>query len=235
MRRGALGAIATLAVIGAGWGGWTLVQGDALRVQRVTVVGAGVEGPRTIAAAADLDGRSLLRLDLDAAARRVRALPGVAEATVERDWPNGARIAVVEHIGWGYWQAAGERVVIDATGLVPPRARPPHDGAPTVVEIAAARAPGPGERVDADTVALLERMYREGVFDRLQVQPTGFEFRRDRGLTIRVAAGPAAVFGDSQSYEFKVAAWGSLLERMEGQALDAREIDLRFGQQLVLR
>ncbi len=62
-----------------------------------------------------------------------------------------------------------------------------------------------------------------------------FVFRRDRGLTVVVEDGPDALFGDSHDYEFKVAAWGALLDRIEREHLDVAEIDMRFGRHLVLR
>ena len=34
---------------------------------------------------------------------------------------------------------------------------------------------------------------------------------------------------------FKVAAWGALLDRIEEQRLEVREIDLRFGRHVVMR
>ena len=34
---------------------------------------------------------------------------------------------------------------------------------------------------------------------------------------------------------FKVAAWGALLDRIEQEQLEVHEIDLRFGDQLVMR
>jgi hypothetical protein len=228
--------VAVVAIASAAYGAWWLWDGDALRVQNVSVEGAQVADARLIEQLADLDGRSLLTLDGGAAAQRVlEALPEVKAVSVRREWPQRAVIEVTEHQGWGYWQAGGRRVVVDETGRVLGRARPPAATAPTLLEIGATGAYEVGEMTDADTVALVARMLSDGTFDRLRVTPLRFEFRRDRGLTIVTADGPRAVFGDSQHFEFKVAAWGALLDRIEAERLDVSEIDLRFGNQLVMR
>ena len=70
---------------------------------------------------------------------------------------------------------------------------------------------------------------------RLGVTVERFEFHHDRGLVVRVSGGPDAVFGDSHNYDFKVAAWGALLDQLAEEAHDIQEIDLRFGRHLVMR
>ena len=227
--------VVTLAALGgAAYGATWLVLGDSLRVRSVTVVGAQIVDPRAVATAADVAGDSLLTLDDGAAAERVAALPAVRSATVHRDWPRGVVIDVTEHQGWGYWQASGVRLVIDVEGNVHERARPPAADAPTIVEIGPSSESGV-MAPDPDTVLLIDRLLREHAFDRLRVTPSGFLFSRDRGLTVLIEGGPDAVLGDSSSYDFKVAAWGALLDRIEQEQLEVSEIDLRFGKHLVMR
>ena len=232
-------ALVTLAIAlpaGAAYGGYTLLSSDALRVHHVEVVGAEIAAPHAIVAAADLAGRSLLALDADvAAARVVAALPELKAATVRRAWPQGVVIEVVEHQGWGYWQAAGRRVVVDAEGLVLERGRPPAPDAVTIFAIGSELPPQAGQVMDTDTVQTVARLIADARSERLGIALERFEFRQDRGLVVRVEDGPDAVFGDSHNYAFKVAAWGALLDRVEQQRLEVREIDLRFGRQLVLR
>jgi hypothetical protein len=233
--------VVTLAVFAAIGGtvygtGWLLVS-DTLRVRDVTVVGAQITDPFAIARASGVGGDSLLTLDAGEAAARIAALEGVREATVHRDWPNGVIIDVIEEQAWGYWQTGEVRRLIAADGKVLGLARAPAEGAPTIIEVGPpATAPGPHlVEPDRDTVQLVARLSNDGSFRHLRVTPTGFIFRRDRGLTVLVEQGPHAVFGDSHNYEFKVAAWGALLDRIEEQQIDANEIDLRFGGSLVLR
>jgi hypothetical protein len=221
---------------GGGYGTYTLLSSDALRVRHAEVSGAELAGAHEIVAAADLGGRSLLALDANAAAAQVvAALPEVQAASVRRAWPQGVVIEVVEHQGWGYWQAAGRRVVIDAEGLVLERGRPPAADAVTIFEVDATLPPRHGQVMDTDTVQVVARLVADARSQRLGIDIGRFEFRRDRGLAVRVEEGPDAVFGDSHNYDFKVAAWGALLDRIEHERLEVREIDLRFGRQLVMR
>ena len=229
-------ALAIALPAGASYGGYVLLTSDALRVRHVEVLGAEIAEPHAIVAAADLGGRSLLALDADAAAAQVvAALPELKAAVVRRAWPQGVVIEVVEHQGWGYWQAAGRRVVVDAEGLVLERGRAPSPDAVTIFEIGGALPPQAGQVTDRDTVETVARLIADARSERLRIDLERFEFRHDRGLVVRVEGGPDAVFGDSHNYDFKVAAWGALLDRVERQRLEVREIDLRFGRQLVLR
>ena len=228
---------ATLLAVTAGlaYGTQLVLLGDTLRVRDVTVIGAEVADPFEIAAAAGVTGQSLLTLDGDAAAARVASLPAVRSATVQRDWPRGVVIDVTEHQGWGYWQLGSDRRVIDVEGQISERARPPAADAPTIIEVGPAVAAGGRIGPDRDAVRLVDRLLSDGAFNRLRVTPAGFLFQRDRGLVVLIEGGPDAVFGDSHNYEFKVAAWGALLDRIEEQRIEVQEIDLRFGRHVVMR
>lgn len=115
--RRAFVSLAVVAVLGAvAYGAAWMTMGDSLRVRQVNVVGSQVVSPYSVAAAAELDGSSLLRVDIEAAETRVAALPGVASVEITRDWPQGVQVTVVEQQGWGYWQAGGQRVLVDAAG-----------------------------------------------------------------------------------------------------------------------
>lgn len=226
---GAAGVIGAMVL-----GGWWLWTGGALRVNTVIVAGTEVVDANAVVAAAAVQGESIVTLDTDAVAARIEALPGVRSAAVERDIPRSVLIQVIEEQGWGYWQAAGIRSVIDAEGNVLETARPPVEHAPIVYE-SGGQPLQPGGAADRDTVILVTRLLSDGTFQRLNILPTQFEFDRARGLTIRIAGGPSAVFGDSHDYEFKVAAWAALLERINTEQIAAAEVDLRFGRELVVR
>jgi hypothetical protein len=212
-----------------------LYRSDAFRVRRIEVVGAQVVDPQVAANAARLAQESLIRLDTAAAARRIAELPGIVDARVHRDWPHSIVVDITERQGWGYWQVLGNRAVIDAEGRVVDKARPPAADAPTIVEVGAGQPLEPGATVDRDTVALITRLRSDGTFQRIGVQPQHFEFERSRGLVIKVDGGPAAIFGDSHDYEFKVAAWGATNARIKAERMKVNEIDLRFGKELVVR
>ena len=251
-RRGmiALSVLGTTAMIA---GGVWLYRSPTFRVRVIDVQGVQVADPQAVAKAAGLSGSSLLTLDLDRAESEVVKLGAVKAAKVTRDWPHSIRIEVTEHQAWGYWQAGSQRLVIDETGRILEQSRPPTADAPTIVELAAAVPDAKGVSIDRDTVQLVNRLRTDGTFERLKVKPTSFVFRRDRGLTVLVADGPAAVLGDSSNYEFKVRTWQALLDQVRagrvpqvqaaagaaqkpGQSAPmASEIDLRFGRNVVLR
>jgi hypothetical protein len=168
----------------------------------------------------------------------VEALPAVKSATVTRVWPRRVRIEVVEHQAWGYWQAAGQRLVIDSQGRVLQSYRPAPPNAPTIIDVAAPRDVRDGVVGDADTVLLVARLLADGVFARHALTPSHYLFQRDRGLTVMVPGGPDAVFGDSTNYEFKVRALEAVLRELRSRdagSPQVAEVDLRFGRNVVLR
>ena len=234
-RRLALAMAALLLLPAAGAGAVQLVWGDTFRVQEIRVDGLEVAEPLAVAAAADVEGASLLWLDEAAVERRIEELAAVREARVSRDWPRGVSIAVVEEQGWGYWQRAGVRSVIDPDGRVLSHARPPAPGAVTIFELAPPSGRDRALSPDPDTVRLVHRLLTDGSVERLRVRPVAFVFDPDRGLAVVVEDGPNALMGDSHDYEFKVAAWGALLDRIERDGLEVTELDLRFGRRMVLR
>jgi hypothetical protein len=227
------GGVAILGSIAYGLS-WLLL-GNSLRVRDIHVTGTQVADPRQVASVAQVAHKSLLRLDSSDAARRVEGLPEIKGATVSRRWLRGVQIEVVERQAWGYWQAGGMRVVIDEKGNTLERARPPKSDAPTVIEIGGTTDFANHRVSDPDTVQLVSQLYADGTFARLKVRPTGFVFRRDRGLTVLVEGGPDVVFGDSNNYSFKVATWAALVGQLARDARATREIDLRFGQRVVMR
>jgi hypothetical protein len=212
-----------------------LVTGDTFRVREINVVGAQVEDARAIAFASGLGRSSLLTLDTGGAEEAIGELPGVKSVTVSRAWPHGARIEIVEHQAWGYWQVANQVFEIDAEGRVLERARPAPEGAPTIIELAGPRDGSDADGVDTDTVQLVARMVEDGTFDDIGIEALGFVFRQDRGLTVLVDESPSAIFGDSSNYEFKVQAWRGLVREIRENGIEAQEIDLRFGRNVVLR
>ncbi|RZS82914.1 cell division protein FtsQ [Motilibacter rhizosphaerae] len=97
--------------------GWVALGTSALGVHTVEVRGTDRVPAAAVRAAVGVRaGFPLPRVDPAAAARRVRALPAVASATVTRVWPHTLRVQVVERqpvavvqkgSGWSYVDAAG--------------------------------------------------------------------------------------------------------------------------------
>ena len=234
-RRAAIALTLLVLAPAAGLGALELLWGDTLRVQEVRVDGVEVTHPLAVAAAAGVEGDSLLWLDEAAAARRIEQLPTVREARVSREWPRAIAVVVVEEQGWGYWQRGDVRRVIDADGRVLTHGRPPAPEAVTIFEVTRPAAPAGALRPDPDTVRLVDRLLQDSTFTRLRVTPRAFVFDPERGLAVVTEESPDALFGDSHDYDFKIAAWGALLDRIERDRLEVSEIDLRFGRRMVLR
>ncbi|MEX2372514.1 MAG: FtsQ-type POTRA domain-containing protein, partial [Dehalococcoidia bacterium] len=239
-RRIARALVATSALGGVAYGAAWVVTGDSLRVVEIDITGAQVVDPHAVAFVSNLGRESMLTLDLAAADAAIEAMPAVKAATVERAWPDGVRITLTEHQAWGYWQAGGRVHVIDRDGQVLRQARPAPKDAPTIIDVASPLDLADGAIGDPDTVRLVARLLDEGVFEAARLRPTAFIFQRDRGLTVVAEGGPAAVFGDSSNYEFKVQAFGQVLRqiRAAGDATGSpqvAEVDLRFGRNVVLR
>lgn len=238
-RRIGIATFGVTSVCGVLYGAAWLVTGDTLRVQQIDITGAQVVDPHTVAVASDLGGESMLTLDLGRAEQALEALPAVKDASVTRDWPHGVSITVQEHQAWGYWQAAGQVYVIDADGNVLQAARPAPEGAPTIIDVASPQDLAGGHVADPDTVHLVARLLEDRVFQQAGLEPTGFIFKRDRGLTVIAEDGPDAVFGDSSNYEFKVQAFEEVLQQLQDReqagAPQVAEVDLRFGRNVVLR
>ncbi len=62
-------------------------------------------------------GQPLLRVDTDAAARRVAALPRVAKARVQRVYPSTVRITVTERVAAVFFDTADGPHLMDADGV----------------------------------------------------------------------------------------------------------------------
>lgn len=78
---------------------WLLVGSSAFAVKDITITGAKrLTTLEVQAALAVAPGTPLAKVDTDAAASRVRGLAPVASVQVERDWPRGLQVTVVERV-----------------------------------------------------------------------------------------------------------------------------------------
>lgn len=127
-----LGALLTLGTLAT----WVVLTSTLLGVREVEVTGVGASRVAQVdllevrAVVGVADGTPLARVDLDEAASRVERLPGVASATVTRDWPRGLHVDVVERQPVAALEVDGRWRAMDATGAVfgsyeqPPQAMP---------------------------------------------------------------------------------------------------------------
>ncbi len=107
--------VATLAAAG-----YLAVQSSLLAVRSLDVEGALHTSPDSIRSALGVStGQHMLDVDEPAAAERVKALPWVETATVERRWPGTVQVAVTERtIKAVVPDGAGGWLLVDGTGRV---------------------------------------------------------------------------------------------------------------------
>jgi cell division protein FtsQ len=93
-----LGVVLVLVALGgAAVGGWCLLHSRWLSARVVTVVGSVHTPTAEIEAVAGLGAHPpMVDVDPGAVAGRLEQLPWVRRATVERQWPDGVRVTVVE-------------------------------------------------------------------------------------------------------------------------------------------
>lgn len=230
----AAGALAFAAFVA---GAWWVYHSPLLSLNEVSVEGASLVSADLVRETAGLEGETIIRPDFAAARERLVALPMVRSARIERDWPNGARVVVVERQPWGVWQLAGQPFVVDDEGVVIDA--PPPPGAPVIVQTDAAPPLAPGSRVDFGAVAVVRELTPTA--QRTVGRPVAtMEFSRASGLVV-VLAGTADVpetrvtFGDVQAYEFKLAALYAVIRQAQDEGRDVRAVDLRFGQRVAVQ
>lgn len=110
-----LWAVALVAPVVAGV--WVLVGSSLLAVRTVEVEGVRrLTAAQVLAAAGVVPGTPLAKVDTGTVAERVRTLAPVASVAVDRDWPRGLRLQVVERVPVaGVRQGSGFSLV-DRTG-----------------------------------------------------------------------------------------------------------------------
>ena len=95
-RRRLVVVVCLAALAAAAVGGWFLVHSRWLSARVVTVVGSVHTPPAEIAVAGLAGHPPMVDVDPGAAAARLERLPWVRSATVQRQWPDGVRVTVVE-------------------------------------------------------------------------------------------------------------------------------------------
>ncbi|SDP13859.1 cell division protein FtsQ [Nakamurella panacisegetis] len=148
-----LAAFVLMAIVGAG--AYVVYRTPVFGLQQLEVAAGGGDlsgdvSDEVRAAAGIAEGTPLINIDLDAARRRVLAVPEVATATVARHWPNAVVITVTQRVPVAVTKANGSMWLLD------------HDGDP-YIRVSAANVPAglltlqlatPGAG-DAATVAAL--------------------------------------------------------------------------------
>lgn len=225
-------ALRRLAVLGVllavAAGAWLVWQSPLLRVASVSVTGADNLDPAALAESSGLKGQNILLADTGKAEARVSAMAMVKSVSIERRWPGRMVIKVEERQPWGYWQVKDQLYVIDDEGVVLDGGRP-GEGTPTIVNVDSEQQFLPGERVDADAVALAKNLI-ESSPRALGRGVLALEYSDHSGLTALLSGGLRATFGDSRDLDYKLSVLYVLLQRAQEQSFQVHAVDLRFGE-----
>ena len=203
-----------------------LLNSPLFDIESVDVEGTEVVSAASVRQLVGLKGQHVMLADLEAARKRVAALPMIKEVTVLRDWPNGIRVVIVEREPWGRWRANNTVWAIDAEGVILEGAAPSSDG-PIVTQVSALPAIHAGAIVDTSAIELATELQRRGAPLPLP-GVLAYEWSLSDGLVIITEHG-RIVFGDADGLDYKYAVW-DLLEReaqLRGEPL--LFADLRFG------
>lgn len=208
---------------------WVLWESPLLAVRTVQV--DGVHG-LTVAAVRDAAGLTtgtpLLKVDVDAAAARVRRLPQVASAQVARGWPDRVVVTVTERAPVAVVDVSGHRWLADRTGVLfeTVTGNPPDGVVPLQVD-------HPGPR-DAATRAGLGAIAALPPSARSQLGSVSATSGED--VVLHLTDGTTVVWGDGSEAAAKAAALAALLHQIEaGAVAGAGTIDVSAPHAVVLR
>ncbi len=203
-----------------------LINSPLLQITTVEVQGADVVSPAAVRQLAGIKGQHVLLADLDAARRRIRALPMVKDVAISRNWPSGVKVVIVERMPWGRWRANDTVWAIDSEGVVLEGPALPYDG-PIVTQTSALPAIAAGARVDTTAVRMVQDLHERGAPLPLPAV-IDYQWSLSDGLIVITEHG-RIVFGGADGLYFKYRVW-TLLER---EAFSRNEpllfADLRFG------
>jgi cell division protein FtsQ len=226
-----VGAVLALLLATASWALW---ESPLFAVRAVQVDGVHADDGQGLSAAEVRDtaglriGTPLLQVDLDAAAARVRRLPQVAGAQVSRGWPDRVVVTVAERVPVAVVERAGQRVLVDAGGVVFDTITGPLPVGVVPLEVS---APGPA---DAATRAALAAVDALPAAVRAQVSAVSAPTAGQVTLTL---PGPVTVlWGDGGAAAAKAAALRGLLDQFRSGALPkAAVVDVSAPDAVVLR
>lgn len=217
-------AVVVLALLG--WGLWS---GPLLAVRSVQVDGASTMPAELVREAAGIqDGRSLLRVDVDAARGAVAELPQVESVTVTRGWPSRVVITLVERTPLAVVGEAGRRSLVDERGVL-------FDSvtgeAPAGVVPLSVRDPGPDDEATLAAlaaIAALPEAVREQVAEVSALDADAIVLTLDDGTVVH--------WGGADESGTKAETLAALLATFaEGFLEPAAEVDLSVPSAVVVR
>jgi cell division protein FtsQ len=224
MRERRVGAVAVLALVVVGVGGWLVVNSPLFSVRHIRVLGnITLTADEVISLAGVSEGENLFRLapgDLEEALRRN---PWVAEVAVEREWPSTLVLRVTERAPVGWARVSGDRrVLVAADGTVLAAVKRKPDQLPSLGSLELSPAPGSlyeGPRPVLEVAASFAPELRRQVAGVLV---------GESGVDLRLRVGGTVLYGPASSTDAKNAALVSILRQVRREALRIEYVDVRI-------
>ena len=196
--------VVAAAVVLAGVAGWVVLASPLLVVRAVEVTGTSRLSEPQVADAADVPSSTpLARLDTEAIADRVLALPAVRSVVVDLAWPDTVRIAVAERQPAAVRRQGGRLHLLDRSGVAFATVRRRPAGLPLVSGVAGARPEA--LRAALDVLESVPADVRRRLVEVRAVSPEQVTLRLTRGRTV--------VWGSPERGERKAAVLSALLSR----------------------
>ena len=227
-RRRLLVALAVTAVL-AGLVGWVLLGSPLLAVRSVQVDGEdGLPERQVVATAGITAGTPLIRVDTEAAAARVAALPQVASVEVTRGWPNTVVVTLAERVPVAVVTDGGSRQLVDAGGVVFDTIT---GAAPDGVVPLDVAEPGPDDPATEAALGALTALPRD-----VREEVTGVAADTADDVLLTLTDGRSVLWGSADRTDRKAEVLGALLEQIESGALDPADVlDVSTPDSVVLR
>lgn len=191
-------------------------------VDRVAVTGTSVLGPDQVRAAAHVaHGTPLVRVDTAAVAARIRRDPWVASVRVERRWPHGIAIAVVERraaaiaptVDHRWAQVSDDGAILGVVDRLP-------DGLPALLDVITSTPPG--SHLD-DRAASLAKV-AGALPASLAPKVSQIGIASDGVLRLGLRAGTIVVLGTSDDLADKLTAAASVLSHVDAATIGTLDV-----------
>jgi len=205
-----VGLAAILAVF-AGLG-YVVFVSPLLGVKSVSVTGATDELTSKVKAAVNIaDGTPLARIDLDAVAAEVEAVPEVFAVEVARGWPNALNIDVTPRVPVAVTSANGQLWLLDRTGDPYLAVAAPPAGM-TLVQLV---APGTGDAATLAAVTVVQALTPE-----FRTQVTELSARTAFDVELTLTDGKKVLWGEATQSAEKMQILPALLAAKDGSNYD---------------
>lgn len=214
-------AVLALALL-AGGSVWVLYGSSWLRVERVPVSGTRVLAEEQVLFAAEVPvGAPLVSVDTGAVEARLRErLPRIGSVDVDRDWPDGIRLNIVERTPVLTVEKGGKFVEVDAEGVrFATVTRPPKDVPELELDLApsaTARRFGT-DRMVREAVTVVRGLPRAVARDTRVLRVRSYD-----SITLELSGGRTVAWGSSEKGRAK----GRTLTALMKAAPGARHFDV---------